>query len=332
MTHFDEVRMVRGSILLSVMLILGLSPALTHAQQPSRTALVGVLVPSISSTDPLIDAMRNGLRELGYVEGQNIRIEFRSAQGKLERLPGLAEELVRLKVDVIVAGADPAIRAAQQATTTIPIVMVGYVYDPVASGLIDSYGRPGRNLTGTFARVSELVGKRLQLLKEVIPNLQRVAVFLDAMGLRELDEVEPAARSLGLKVVIVRLQAPYDFPAAFRTAKQKRAGAVVLLFSSEFYVARAHIAASALKARLATAAGSGQYTEAGGLLSYGPDGLDAYHRVAYFVDRLLKGANPSDLPVEQGAAFRLVINLKTADVLGLTIPQSVLLRVDEVIQ
>jgi putative ABC transport system substrate-binding protein len=324
--------MIRGLILIGIALTLGLVPAATHAQQPSRTALVGVLVPSIGPSDALIDAMRKGLRELGYVEGQNIRIEFRSAQGKLERLPGLAEELVRLKVDVIVAGADPAIRAAHRATSAIPIVMVGYVYDPVAFGLIDSYGRPGGNLTGIFARISELVGKRLQLLKEVVPHLSHVAVFLDAFGQRELEEVEPAARSLGLQVTIVRLQAPYDFQSAFKTAKKKKAGAVVLLFSSEFYVARARIAASALEVRLATAAGSSQYTEAGGLLSYGPEGLEAYHRVAYFVDRLLKGAKPSDLPVEQSAAFRLVVNLKTAEALGLTIPESILLRADEVIQ
>ena len=198
--------MIRGLILLSIALTLNLVPAATRAQQPSRTAVLGVLMPSIRGTsDPLIDAMRNGLRELGYVEGQNIRIEFRSAQGKWERLPGLAQELVRLNVDVIVAGAEPAIQAAQRATSTIPIVMVGYVYDPVASGQIKSYGRPGGNLTGVFTRISELVGKRLQLLQEVVPHLSRVAVFLDSSGHRELDEVEPAARSLGLKVTVLKL-------------------------------------------------------------------------------------------------------------------------------
>jgi putative tryptophan/tyrosine transport system substrate-binding protein len=324
--------MRRTLILLSVALALGLSPAATPAQQPNRVAIVGVLVPSIGPRDSLIDAMRSGLRELGYVEGQNVRIEFRSAEGKLDRLPVLAEELVRLKVDVIVAGADPAIRAARRATTTIPIVMVGYVYDPVASGLIDSYGKPGGNLTGVFARISELVGKRFEILKEVVPNLSRVAVFLDVLGQSELGEVEPAARSLGLQVIIVHLQAPYDFRAAFNTAKRKKADAVVLLFSSEFYGARNEISASALKVKLATATGSSQYTEAGGLLSYGPEGLDVYHRVAYFVDRLLKGARPSDLPVEQTAAFRLVVNLKTAEALGLTIPPSILLRADTVIR
>jgi putative ABC transport system substrate-binding protein len=323
---------IRSLVLLGIALTLGLVSVATCAEQPSRTALLGVLVPSIGASDALIDAMRDGLRQLGYVEGQSIRIEFRSAQGKLERLPGLAEELVRLKVDVIVAGADPAIRAAQRATSTIPIVMVGYAYDPVASGLIDSYGRPGGNLTGVFTRLSELVGKRLQLLKEVVPHLSRVAIFWDSFGRRELDEVEPAAHLLGLQVTLVELQAPYDFQTAFKTAKQKNAGAVVLLFSSEFYVARAQIAASALRFKLPIAAGSSQYTEAGGLLSYGPEGVDAYHRVAYFVDRLLKGAKPSDLPVEQTATFRLVINQRSADALGLTIPQSILQRADGVIQ
>ena len=324
--------MRRRLLLFTLTLILGLAPGATWAQQPSRAALVGVLVPSIGANDPLIDAMRDGLRQLGYVEGQNLRIEFRSAQGKVERLPGLAEELVRLKVDVIVAGADPAIRAARRATHTIPIVIVGYVYDPVASGLIDSYGRPGGNLTGVFTRISELVGKRLQLLKEVVPHLSSVAVFWDAFGRRELDEVEPAARSLGLQVTLVELRAPYNFKSAFKIAKKHKANAVVLLFSSEFYVARAQIAASALELGVPTAAGSSQYTEAGGLLSYGPEGVDAYHRVAYFVDRILKGAKPSELPVEQSATFRLVVNQKTADALGLTIPQSVLLRADEVIR
>ena len=325
--------MIRGLILLSIALTVSLVPAATRAQQPSRTAVLGVLMPSIRGTsDPLIDAMRNGLRELGYVEGQNIRIEFRSAQGKWERLPGLAQELVHLNVDVIVAGAEPAIQAAQRATSTIPIVMVGYVYDPVASGQIKSYGRPGGNLTGVFTRISELVGKRLQLLQEVVPHLSRVAVFLDSSGHRELDEVEPAARSLGLKVTVLKLQAPYDFQTAFKTAKKQKAGAVVLLFSPEFYVERAQIAAAALKVRLPTAAGFRPHTLAGGLLSYGPDPLDGYHRVAYFVDRLLKGAKPSDLPVEQSATFKLVVNLKTAGTLGLTIPQSILLSADEVIR
>jgi ABC-type uncharacterized transport system substrate-binding protein len=289
-------------------------------------------VPSISANDSLIEAMRSGLRESGYVEGQNIRIEFRSAQGKLERLQSLAEELVRLKVDVIVAGADPAIQAARRATKTIPIVMVGYVYDPVTSGLIDSYGKPGGNLTGIFTRISELVGKRLQLLKEVIPNLSHVAVFWDSLGQSELTEIKPAARSLNLHVTLMNLRAPYDFQTAFKTAKEKKAGAVVLLFSSRFYVARAQIAAAALKAKLATATGTGEYTEAGALLSYGPEGVDAYHRVGYFVDRLLKGAKPSELPVEQAGAFKLVVNLKTADALGLTVPESILLRADKLIR
>ena len=324
--------MIRSLILLGIALTLGVVPAATCAQQPNRTAFLGVLVPAIGPGDPLIDAMRESLRQLGYVEGQNLRIEFRSAQGKEERLPGLAEELVRLKVDVIVAGGDPAIRAARRATNTIPIVMVGYVYDPVASGLIDSYGRPGGNLTGVFTRVSELVGKRLQLLKEVVPHLSRVAVFWDSSGQRELDEVEPAAHSLGLQVTLVELRAAYDFTSAFKIAKKRKAGAVVLLYSSEFYVARAQIAASALQFKLPTAAAFSQVTEAGGLLSYGPEAMDAYHRVAYFVDRLLKGAKPSDIPVEQSATFKLVVNQKTADALGLTLPQSILLRADEVIR
>ncbi len=324
--------MIRSLLVFTLTLILGLAPAAMWAQQPSRTVVLGMLALSIGPSDLLMDAMRDGLRRLGYVEGQNIRIEFRSAQGKPERLPGLAEELVRLKVDVIVAGTEPAIRAAQRATSTIPIVMVGYVYDPVASGLIDSYGRPGGNVTGVFTRIPELVGKRLQLLKEVVPHLSRVAVFWDSFGQRELDEVEPAARTLGLQVTLVKLRAPYDFQAAFKSARKKKAAAVVLLFSPEFYVARAQIAALAIENRLPVAASTSQYTEAGGLLSYGPDNVEAYHRVAYFVDRLLKGAKPSDLPVEQSATFTLVVNFKTAEALGITIPESILLQPDEVIR
>ena len=324
--------MIRGLVLISIAVTLGLVPAATPGQQTGPVPLVGVLVPSIGPTDSLIEAMRSGLHDLGYVEGQNIRIEFRSAQGKFERLPALAEELVRLKVDLIVAGADPAIQAALRATHTIPVVMVGYVYDPVASGLIDSYGKPGRNLTGVFTRISELVGKRFQLLKEAVPNLSRVAVFWHASGQSELAEVEPAARSLGLHLTYLKLRSPYDFESAFKTAKRKKAGAVILLFSSEFYVRRARIAAAALQFGLPTATGTGEYTEAGGLLSYGPEGVDAYHRVAYFVDRLLRGAQPSELPVEQTAEFKLLVNLKTAEALGLTIPESILLRADKAIR
>jgi putative ABC transport system substrate-binding protein len=276
--------------------------------------------------------MHDGLRQLGYVEGQNLRVEFRSAQGKLDRLPGLAEELVRLKVDVIIAGAEPAILAAKDATSTIPIVMVGYVYDPVASGLADSLAHPGGNVTGVFTRTSELVGKRLELLKELVPRLSRVAVLWDSFSTREREEVEPAARTLGLQVTQLELRAPYDFRKAFKTAKNSKAGAVLLLFSPEFYMARTEIAASALAVRLATAAGHSEYTQAGVLVSDGSEGGGAYRRVAYFVDKIMKGAKPGDLPVEQSATFKLVINLKTAKALGITIPEPILLRADEVIR
>ena len=324
--------MIRRLVLVGIALMVGFLPATTRAQRSDRIARIGVLVPYISATDSLIEALRTGLHDLGYVEGQNIRIEFRSAQGRFERLPVLAEELARLNVDVIVAGADPAIQAALRATHTTPVVMVGYVYDPVTSGLIDSYGKPGRNLTGVFTRISELVGKRLELLKEMVPNLSRVAVFWDSSGQSELAEVEPAARFLGLHLILIKLHPPYDFASAFRTAKRKKAEAVVLLFSSEFYVRRDQIAASALKFRLPTATGTGEYTEAGGLLSYGPEGVDAYHRAAYFVDRLLKGAKPSELPVEQTAEFKMLVNLKTAEALGLTVPESILLVANKVIR
>ena len=256
---------------------------------------------------------------------------FRELFGQC-RLPGLAEELVRLKVDAIVAGTEASVRAAKKATGTIPIVMVMYDYDPVASGLIDSISRPGGNITGIFPRHSDLVGKRLELLKEAVPRLSRVAVFWDAYSRRQLDELEPAARSLGVQLQLIELRAPYDFEMAFKAVKQKKAGAVMFLFSPVFYVQRARIAALALKNGLPTVFQNHEYVEDGGLLSYGPSRVDTFGRAPYFIDRLLKGAKPADLPIEQPTKFKLVVNLKTAKALGIKVPESILLRADEVIR
>ena len=295
---------------------------------PSRGRTHGHRCPN----DGQVEAVRTGLRELGYVDGRNIRIEYRGAQGQADRLPRLAEELVRLKVDALVVGAEPAVRAARQATGTIPIVMVLYDYDPVVAELIDSFSRPGGNITGIFTRQSELVGKRLELLKQALPGVSRVAVFWDSFGRRQLEELEPAARSLGIQLQLVQLQVPYDFETAFKTAKQKRADAVTLLFSPVFYTQRVQIGALALKYRLPMVISQPDYVEPGGLMSYGPRWADTWGRAAYFIDRLLKGAKPSDLPVERTATFKLVVNLKTAKALGITIPESLLPRADEVIR
>jgi ABC-type uncharacterized transport system substrate-binding protein len=324
--------MTRRLLVLAFTLHLALLATSTWAQQANTVPVVGVLMVNAGPSEGPVEALRTGLRELGYVDGRNIRIEYRGAQGQAARLPGLAKELVRLKVDVLVAGSEPAVRAVREATSTIPIVMVLYDYDPVAAELIDSFRRPGGNITGIFTRQSELVGKRLELLKQTLPGVSRVAVFWDAFGRGQLEALEPAARSLGIQLQLIELRAPYDFEAAFANAKQKRADAVTLLFSPVFYVHRGQIGALAVKYRLPMVISQPDWLEHGGLMSYGPRYTDTWSRAAYFIDRLLKGARPSDLPVEQTATFELVFNLKTAKTLGITIPQSMLLRADEVIR
>jgi putative ABC transport system substrate-binding protein len=273
-----------------------------------------------------------GLKEQGYVEGQNIRLEHRGAQGNLDQLPSLAEELVRLKVDAIVVGNERSARVAKEASASIPIVVSLYNYDPVAGGLIDSFARPGGNLTGIFTRTSELVGKRLEQLKEMIPNLSRLAVFWDPLGQGELSELQLAARSMGIQLQLMELRPPYDFDAAFRLAKQNKADAVMVIATPAFYVERVRLGTLALKYGLAASSSFRDCTQAGGLISYGIEFLDAYYRLAYFIGRLLKGAKPSDLPFEQVAKFKLVVNLNTAKTLRLTTPQSILLRADEIVQ
>lgn len=325
--------MIQRVFLFAIAFGLAILATIGSAQQPRTVPVVGILVPSIGPDHPLLETLRNRLRELGFVDGQNIRYEFRGAQGQLDRLPGLAEELVRIKVDVILAATEPAVLAAKDATTTIPIVMVAYASDPAASGLIDSFGRPGGNVTGVFTREPELLGKRLELLKEAIPGLSRVAVFWDSFTTRkERDWLTQAAPALGIQLEFVELRVPYDFKAAFRIARKNKAGAVMTMFSPAFYMRRAEIADEALANRLPLSSYMDEYTRAGGLISYGTDLRDTYHRVGYFIDRVLKGAKPSELPVEQTATFDLVVNLKTAKALGITIPQSILLRADEVIR
>jgi putative ABC transport system substrate-binding protein len=324
--------MGRCLLLLSLTLQLVLLATATWAQPANTLPVVGVLMVTAGPHDGQVEALRTGLRELGYVDGRNIRIEYRGAQGQADRLPRLAEELVRLKVDALVAGAESVVRAARQATGTIPIVVVLYDYDPVVGELIGSFSRPGGNITGIFTRQSELVGKHLELLKQALPGISRVAVFWDSFGRRQLEELEPAARALGIQLRLVQLQAPYDFEVAFRNARQKRAEAVTLLFSPVFYTQRAQIGALAVKYKLPMVIAQPDYVEHGGLISYGPRWADTWGHAACFIDRLLKGAKPSDLPVERTATFKLVVNLKTAQALGITIPESMLLRADELIR
>ena len=304
----------------------------TWAQQPNHVAVVGRLTIFAETIDPVNGAIRQGLRELGYVEGRDFRIEKRSADGRVDELPRAAEELARLNVDVIVTGTEISARAAKQVTSTIPIVAIIPDHDPVASGLIESFNRPGGNITGLTVRNSQLASKRLELLKEMLPSLARVAVLWDPWVRNEVKELEIAAHSLGLQLQLVEVAAPYDFDVALKIAKRKKAGAVMLLSSPQVYIRRVQLGALALRRKIPTDAPFRDLTEAGGLMSYSTDVIDGFHRAAYFIDRILKGAKPGDVPFEQSETIKLVINLKTAKALGITIPESILLRANEVIR
>jgi len=309
-----------------------LVPLASPAQQPGKTARVGFL--SFVTTPFLDEAFRHGLRELGYVEGKNITIEYRSAEGKDERLPGLAAELVRLKVDVILAASPPATEAAKQATSTIPIVFT-VSGDPVAEGLVASLARPGGNLTGLATLGPELVGKQLELLKAVVPKISRVAVLQNPGNQahpRSFRQLEDAARALGLQLQILEARTPSEIEAAFAAMSSQRAGGVLVLRDAVFRTQRAQIAALAAKSRLPAVYGLREHAEAGGLMAYGASVPLLFRSAAAYVDKILKGAKPADLPVEQPTKFELVINLKTAKALGLTIPPSLLGQADQVIQ
>ena len=324
--------MTKRSFFLAIALCLAAWASVLWARLSEATPTVGILVVASGPTEGPAQGVRDGLQKLGYVDGKNIKIEFRSAKGQADRLAILAQELVALKVNVIVTGTEPAARAVQQATGTIPIVVVLSDHDPVASGLVNSLNRPGSNITGVVTRQSELVGKRLELLKESLPRLSRVAVFWDTYSQRQFEQLQQAARSLDVQVQSIELRAPYDFKAASRHAKQEKADALIVLFSPVFYRERAQIAALALEARLPTMSQEQSWVAAGGLISYGPTIADTFGRTAYFVDRLLKGAKPEDLPVEQATGFKLTVNLRTAKALRLTIPDSIVQRADEVIR
>jgi len=319
------------------LLALGTVPFATEAQQASKVTRIGFLVTNRAAIPHLRDAFLQGLRDLGYVEGRNVVIEDRDAEGKLDRLPALAAELVALKVDVIVAPATPAAVAAKQATKTIPIVFA-VVSDPVTSGLVTSLARPGGNVTGLSVLEPELVGKRLELLKQVVPGVSRVAVLWHpgAVGERTekdvLKEAEAAARAMGVPLQFVEARGPADFDRAFLDMTRASAGALTVLESTVFFVERRHLVDLAAKNRLPAVYGLREFVDAGGLMAYGPNQPDLFRRAATYVDKILKGAKPGDLPVEQPTKFELIINLKAAKGLDITIPQSLLLRADEVIQ
>ena len=310
-----------------------LAPLLGEAQETGRVWRVGALSGQPPES-PMWAPFRQQLRELGYVEGQNIVIEWRSSSGRAERFPDLAAELVLLKTDVIVAGDNPAIAAAQRATKITPIVMV-LAMDPVATGFVQSLARPGGNITGLNTLGPELSRKTLQLLKEAVPTASRVAVLWDPTepGRREIaKESEDAARALGLQVQLVAARSPDELDRLFATMNRDRLDAVIVHASGMINAHRQRIAGLATKGRLPTMSPARWFAEAGGLMSYGVSYNAQFRRAAHYVDKILKGARPADLPVEQPTRFEFVINLKTAKALGLTIPQSILLRADQVIE
>jgi putative ABC transport system substrate-binding protein len=280
-----------------------------------------------------LEAFRQGLRELGYVEGQNIAIESRWTESKDDRFPALAADLVRSKVDVIVAETGAATRAAQQATRTIPIVM-SLVNDPVGTGLVASLARPGGNVTGLTIMSPDLVGKQLELLKEVVPKMSRVALLRhpdNPASAAQLREAEAAAQALGLRLQTLEARSPQEIDGAFAAMTRERVGALLVIPDTLFWSQRRQIVELAVKRRLPSMRMGEAYAEAGGLMSYGPSYLDLERRAATFVDKILKGANPADLPVAQPTKFELVINLKTAKAIGLTIPRPLLQRADQII-
>ncbi len=322
---------------LMIVLVVGavVAPLAAEAQQQGKVPRVGYLSSGSATTSRYLEAFRQGLRELGWVEGQNIVIDWRYAEGRLDRLPDLAAELVRLKVDVIVTVPTPAAVAAKNATGTIPIVMIN-VSDPVGLGLIASLARPGGNATGLSYSVGvESFGKALELLKETVPKLHRVAVLSNPANPAHapvIGDVKVAARSLGVQLQLLEARGPNELDVAFAAMAKERVGALLVLPDSMLILHRARLADLAAKNRLPAMYGLREHVEAGGLMTYGPSTVANFRRAAFFMDKILKGAKPADLPVEQPTKFELVINRKTAKALGLTIPPSVLVRADEMIE
>jgi putative ABC transport system substrate-binding protein len=321
-------------VLLLATVFLTTVPA-AQAQQPKRIPKIGLLSASTpSAVATRIEAFRQGLRELGYVPGDNIVIEYRYGEGKLDRIPALAVELVRIKVDVIVTNGPTDTRAAKQVTTTLPIIMAQDT-DPVGSGFVSSLARPGRNITGLSTLSPEISGKQLELLKEIVPTLSRVAVIGNSTGVgntQALREIELAAGAFGIAVQHLDVQGPKDIETAFSAIKKERAGALIVLRNPVTGTHRKGVVDLAAKSRLPAMYVSDEWVEAGGLMCYTPDIRDNWRRAATYVDKILKGAKPADLPVEQPKEFKLIINLKAAKQIGLTIPPNVLARADRVIK
>jgi putative ABC transport system substrate-binding protein len=312
------------------------APLVLLAQQaPTKVRRIGLLS-TLSPSDAVLwhQAFRLGLRDLGWVEGKNISIEYRYAEGRNDRLPDLAADLVRLKVDIIVTSFTTDTLVAKNATKAIPIVIAA-VSDPVASGLVESLARPGGNITGLSTMTLQLAGKRLELLKEMVPRLSRVAVLWNPQGSASTlswKELQLSARQLGLQLHSLEVRSPNDFDKAFEDATRARAGALFIIQDTVIVTNLKRIAGLAAKSRLPSIFLWSEFADAGGLAAYGPDRADMFRRAATFVDKILKGAKPGDLPIDRATKFELVVNLKTAKALGITIPQSILLRADRVIE
>ena len=323
---------------LALLLAVTLAPLTIEAQPAAKVARIGWLADNPTATGHLREAFLKGMQDLDYVEGRNFVIEHRYAEGKFERLSALAVELGALQVDVIVSVGTRAAVAAKQATKTLPIVFVG-VGDPISSGLVTSLARPGSNVTGLSLFITpQLQGKRLELLKQAVPSVSRVALLWQPGAVSEhtekdiLKESEVAARALRVKLQSIEVRGPADFDTAFVRMAGTGTDALTVYGSAMLFDERKRLVDIIAKKRIPAAYGLREYVEAGGLMSYGPHSPDLYRRAATYVDKILKGAKPAELPVEQPTKFELVINLKTAKVLGLTIPQSLLVRADEVIQ
>jgi len=335
----NEVGMKKTALLSILVVAIQLTVgALAEAQQPTKVPRIGYLSNSSPARESArAEPIRLALRERGYIEGQNIATEYRYAEGKIDRFAELATELVRLKVDIIVVAGGPLwVRAAMNATKTIPIVMMGQGPDPVAAGFIESLARPGGNVTGITNLSTELAGKRLELLKEAVPKLARVAVLYDPAAPASVIEVKevlpPAARALKLTIQPWEVRSADDFEKVFASLNKQRPDGLYVLTSPLMRTNAKQIAGFALKSRLPSMYASREFVDAGGLMSYAADQAENYQRVAHYIDRILKGAKPADLPVERPTKFELVFNLKTAKQIGVTIPQSLLYRADKVIK
>jgi ABC-type uncharacterized transport system substrate-binding protein len=327
-------RTIIGLIITCALGCLFVAPLAPEAQPPTHMYRIGYLLGGTREQEPFLEAFLEAMRALGYVEGQNLVLEYRAAAGQYERLPALAAELVRLQVDVLLVTITPAALAAKQATTTIPIVTLG-VGDPVGSGLVASLARPGGNVTGVTSLSPDLVGKQLEFLTDVLPTVSRVAILWDpanpahALQVRAADV---AARQLGVQLHLMEARGPEAFDGAFTAMTRAHADALLVLGGNITFEHRRRLAELAATRRLPTMHNVRPFVEAGGLMAYGPSSRDLRRRAAVYVDKILKGAKPADLPVEQPTKFELIINLKTAKALGLTIPQSILFLADQVIQ